>query len=87
MNKTKRVGRPPLSEDEKSVPTMIRLLPSVREVIKSEAERQDMKIGEFLRALVEGRAIEIEPKFKFKAAGMAFAHPGSTKEDFLNAMK
>ncbi|RYZ23876.1 MAG: hypothetical protein EOO16_03260 [Chitinophagaceae bacterium] len=87
MNKAKRVGRPPLSEDEKSVPTMIRLLPSVREVIKSEAERQDMKIGEFLRTLVEGRAIEIEPKFKFKATVIPFVHPGSTKDDFLKAMK
>jgi len=59
MTKNKsRGGRPPLSEAEKSVPTVIRLLPSVREVIKSEAERRDVTVSELLRDIVEERVVQ-----------------------------
>lgn len=55
--KTRR-GRPPLSETEKSVPTVIRLLPSVKNAIKSEAERQDVTVSELLRDIVEERVVQ-----------------------------
>jgi hypothetical protein len=60
MTKQKsRGGRPPLSVSEKSVPTVIRLLPSVRSAIKSEAERQDVTVSELLRDIVEGRVVQM----------------------------
>lgn len=68
MSKQKsRAGRPPLSESEKSVPTVIRLLPSVREVIKNEAERQERTVSDLLREIVEGRVVQLRPKRKVKA--------------------
>ncbi|WP_140722509.1 hypothetical protein [Pseudomonas sp. Hp2] len=67
MSKQKsRGGRPPLSDSEKSVPTVIRLLPSVRDVIRSEAERQDRTVSDLLREIVEGRVVQLRPKRKAK---------------------
>lgn len=55
----RRGGRPPLSKSEKSVPTVIRLLPSVRKAIKSEADRKDVSVSELLRDIVEGRVVQM----------------------------
>ncbi|GAB3513125.1 hypothetical protein [Pseudoxanthomonas daejeonensis] len=51
--KKSRGGRPPLSKNERTVPTMIRLLPSDRKVIEAFAKRQDMTIGTYLREVAQ----------------------------------
>lgn len=53
MTQKRRVGRPPLSRDEPTVPTMIRLPSSLREVVSTEAERRDVPVGALLREMVE----------------------------------
>ena len=53
MTQKRRVGRPPLSQDEPTVPTMIRLPSSLREVVSTEAERRDVPVGALLREMVE----------------------------------
>lgn len=53
MTQKRRVGRPPLSQDEPTVPTMIRLPSSLREAVSTEAERRDVPVGALLREMVE----------------------------------
>lgn len=53
MTQKRRVGRPSLSQGEPTVPTMIRLPSSLREVVSTEAERRDVPVGALLREMVE----------------------------------
>lgn len=54
MEKQERnVGRPALSDEEKLVPTTIRLLPSVRKAIELKAQSENKSIGSYLRDLAE----------------------------------